>query len=148
MSGEGSIAETHDSPMRSRSRLLVFAVVAAGFIGLLPFLPPADDRLEWVRKYGGRESSYDIDWSSTGGPAVRVVDFSFASAQTELEKEARRRMVVGWDIGHRFSGDYENWAMTFTGKGREISFVRNLNWFERMLSKVSGRMIKGVPMTD
>lgn len=124
----------------------MLVLVAAGFIALLPFLPAADDGLDWVRRYGGKEVSYDMDWSPTAGPAVRVVDFSFATAQPDLEREARRRMAVDWDLGDRFNGEIGAWAMTFTGEGREISFVRELNWLERMLGKLSGR--QNVPQAD
>jgi hypothetical protein len=81
--------------MRRRWKALV-AVGAFVFVAVLFFLPPRDDGLDWVRKYGGQEEHrVEMDVSKVPGrPDDAVIDwteFDFSKIPEALIQEISKR---------------------------------------------------------
>lgn len=136
---------SYNPQMRRRWYLLAVIGAVVLLASLLLLLPVREDGLDWVRKYGGTEQSVDLDFETKGGSAVRSVTFTFAAPPAGLEQEARIHVSsYDWDQGHRFTSETKDgWTLSFSGEGRELTFVRELNWFERMLGKLNGRHSPG-----
>jgi hypothetical protein len=82
--------------MRRGWKVLVAVGAVALFAGLLFLLPPRDDGLNWIRKYGPRESVSPFEWgvdtsSIHADPSMNIHTFQFTQIPREVEDLVRQK---------------------------------------------------------
>jgi hypothetical protein len=127
---------SYNPPMRRRWKALVLVLGAVGFFAALLFLlPPRDDGLNWVRKYGGVETSKGHQFV---GANLQVNAFTFEELPSGLEDEARAHVTrFHLDNKGEFAGDTNIGVwLFFSTKQKRVLFTREQTWIERQWTQL------------
>ena len=119
--------------------MLVAVGAVALFVSLLFLLPPRNDRLDWMRKYGGVETSRS---HQLVGADLQVTQFSFEKLPSGIEEEVRAR-VTRFDIDNKgeFAGDTNmGVSLFFSRKQKRVFFTRQQTWIERQWTQLKRQL--------
>jgi hypothetical protein len=122
--------------MRRRWKLLVAVGAVALFAGLVLLLPPRDDGLDWVRKYGVSEKSGR--GIGVKGQIVWLCHFNWDVLPVGLDKEVRNRVApfIPKDTGNYSGKTHHGWKVLFSRSTKQMFATREASWLEQRLKDV------------